>query len=203
MTNKNSKLKGILMVAGTLAVAGIAYGYTTNLHAQVDTLTTQLEEVKQEKDIKIEESNKIIEQLQIEKEDLNNKLYVSQQELEELKAKRAMNTVSRGNIDRNIIDVNYTEQGENFSCTVYNDGGRTADGTPVHWGVVATDPRVIPLGTRMYIEFPSGWEHLSGEYVAHDTGGAVEGNIIDLWTDWSHGQMSQFGRRNVKVTILD
>ena len=199
MTNKNSKLKGILMVAGTLAVAGMAYGYTTDLHAQVNTLTTQLEEVKQENNLKLEE----IEQLQVEKKDLNDKLYVSQKELEDLKAKRAVNTVSKGNMDKNnIVDLSYKGQGQTFSCTVYNDSGRTADGTPVHWGVVATDPRVIPLGTRMYIEFPSGWEYLSGEYVAHDVGGAVKGNVIDLWTDWNYSQMSKFGRRNVKVTIL-
>ena len=52
--------------------------------------------------------------------------------------------------------------------------GRTATGLPVGWGVVAVDPAVIPLGTRMTIP---GY----GEGVAADTGSAVRGATIDLW----------------------
>ena len=52
-------------------------------------------------------------------------------------------------------------------------GGSTATGTTVRKGTVAVDPRVIPLGTQMYIP---GY----GYGVAEDTGGAVIGNIIDL-----------------------
>jgi uncharacterized protein YabE (DUF348 family)/3D (Asp-Asp-Asp) domain-containing protein len=51
--------------------------------------------------------------------------------------------------------------------------GRTATGVQVTYGIVAVDPTVIPLGTRMYIP---GY----GEAVAADTGGAVKGYIIDL-----------------------
>ena len=65
-------------------------------------------------------------------------------------------------------------------------GGNTATGTVVRKGTVAVDPRVIPLGTRMYIP---GY----GYGVAEDTGGAVIGNIIDLGygpndvKDWRSG----------------
>jgi 3D (Asp-Asp-Asp) domain-containing protein len=65
-------------------------------------------------------------------------------------------------------------------------GGTTATGTAVRKGTVAVDPRVIPLGTRMYIP---GY----GYGVAEDTGGAVIGNIIDLGygvndvKDWRSG----------------
>ena len=52
--------------------------------------------------------------------------------------------------------------------------GRTATGLPTAPGVVAVDPSVIPLGTRMTIP---GY----GEAIAADTGGAVHGNTIDLW----------------------
>jgi len=51
--------------------------------------------------------------------------------------------------------------------------GRTASGALVAYGIVAVDPEVIPLGTRMYI---AGY----GYAVAADTGGAVKGYIIDL-----------------------
>lgn len=51
--------------------------------------------------------------------------------------------------------------------------GRTATGTSVKFGVCAVDPRVIPLGSRLYIP---GY----GECHAEDTGGAIKGNKIDL-----------------------
>ena len=67
-------------------------------------------------------------------------------------------------------------------------------GTRLRYGVVAVDPRVIPLGTKLYIE---GY----GYAVAEDTGGAIKGNRIDLcYTD--RAKAEAFGRRNVKVYIL-
>lgn len=60
---------------------------------------------------------------------------------------------------------------------------------------VAVDPSVIPLGTRLYVE---GY----GEAIASDTGGAIKGNIIDVHFP-TNSQAEQWGRRTVKVTILD
>jgi 3D (Asp-Asp-Asp) domain-containing protein len=79
------------------------------------------------------------------------------------------------------------------STTGYALRGRTATGIPTAPGVVAVDPSVIPLGTRMTIP---GY----GEAVAADTGGAVHGNVIDLWFA-STEQALQWGRRTVTVTI--
>jgi peptidoglycan DL-endopeptidase CwlO len=79
------------------------------------------------------------------------------------------------------------------STTGYALRGRTATGIPTAPGVVAVDPSVIPLGTRMTIP---GY----GEAVAADTGGAVHGNVIDLWFA-STAQAMQWGRRTVTVTI--
>lgn len=72
-------------------------------------------------------------------------------------------------------------------------GWRTATGTGVYKGIVAVDPRVIPLGTRMYID---GY----GSAVAADTGGAIKGNRIDLGFS-TYGEAIQFGRRSVVVHI--
>ena len=58
--------------------------------------------------------------------------------------------------------------------TGYTLRGTTATGIQTTWGVVAVDPSVIPLGTRMTVP---GY----GEGVAADTGGAVKGLVIDLW----------------------
>jgi 3D (Asp-Asp-Asp) domain-containing protein/septal ring factor EnvC (AmiA/AmiB activator) len=78
-------------------------------------------------------------------------------------------------------------------ATGYALNGTTATGIPVGWGVVAVDPSVIPLGTRMTIP---GY----GEGVAADTGGAVHGNVIDLWFPTT-AQALAWGRRTVTITL--
>jgi 3D (Asp-Asp-Asp) domain-containing protein len=79
------------------------------------------------------------------------------------------------------------------SSTGYSLPGRTATGIPVGWGVIAVDPSVIPLGTRLTVP---GY----GEGVAADTGGAVRGATIDLWFP-SLGQAQSWGRRTVTITL--
>ncbi len=79
--------------------------------------------------------------------------------------------------------------------------GITASGTRAKYGTVAVDPRVIPLGTRMYIESADG-SFVYGYCVAEDTGGAIKGNKVDLFFN-SYSECMQFGRRNVNVYILD
>lgn len=73
--------------------------------------------------------------------------------------------------------------------------GRTASGLRPGYGVVAVDPRFIPLGTRLFIE---GY----GYAVAGDTGGAIKGSRIDLGYDTLR-QAKRFGRKSVKVIILN
>ena len=85
------------------------------------------------------------------------------------------------------------EQQLTVSATGYALGGTTATGMPVGWGVVAVDPSVIPLGTRMSIP---GY----GEGVAADTGSAVQGATIDLWFPTLAEAMA-WGRRTVTITL--
>lgn len=79
------------------------------------------------------------------------------------------------------------------SATGYALRGRTATGILTAPGVVAVDPSVIPLGTRMTIP---GY----GTGIAADTGGAVHGNTIDLWFPTT-AQALAWGRRTVTITI--
>ena len=72
--------------------------------------------------------------------------------------------------------------------------GRCATGMRAGYGVVAVDPRVIHLGTRLYVE---GY----GYAVAGDTGGAIKGRRIDLGHT-THREASMVGRRRVKVWVL-
>lgn len=79
------------------------------------------------------------------------------------------------------------------SSTAYSLGGRTASGLPVGPGIIAVDPTVIPLGTRVYVP---GY----GTAVAADTGSAVRGNVIDVWLPSLAGAQA-WGRRTVTITI--
>jgi 3D (Asp-Asp-Asp) domain-containing protein len=75
----------------------------------------------------------------------------------------------------------------------YSLSGRTASGLPVGHGIVAVDPSVIPLGTRLYVP---GY----GEAVAADTGGAIRGAVIDLWFPTT-ADAHAWGRRTVVITL--
>ena len=84
-----------------------------------------------------------------------------------------------------------------YVATAYSLRGRTASGLPVSKGVIAADPRVLPLGSRVRVEAGA----YSGEYLVADTGGLVKGRRIDIWTPSSREAM-RFGRRTVKLTVL-
>jgi 3D (Asp-Asp-Asp) domain-containing protein len=86
---------------------------------------------------------------------------------------------------------------QTYTATAYSLRGRTASGKPVSRGLIAADPSVLPLGTRVRVEAGS----FSGEYVVADTGGAVKGRRIDIWTPTAREAL-QFGRRAVKLTVL-
>ena len=79
--------------------------------------------------------------------------------------------------------------------------GITASGARAKRGTVAVDPRVIPLGTKLYIKSLTPGVPDYGFAIAQDTGGAIKGNKIDLFMDtvW---ECMQFGRRPVMVYIL-
>ena len=67
---------------------------------------------------------------------------------------------------------------------------------------IAVDPKVIKLGSVVYIKFFEPYQHLTGYYTAVDTGGAIKGNKVDIF--FGSGDVSQavknFGRRQVRIT---
>ena len=75
--------------------------------------------------------------------------------------------------------------------------GPTTAGTEAHEGIVAADPAVLPLGTRIHITGTKGYD---GNYLVTDTGPAVKGNRIDLYLP-SEAEAKQFGTKRVRVEI--
>ena len=81
-----------------------------------------------------------------------------------------------------------------FSASAYCLSGRTAMGHGVRRGLIAADPRILKLGSKVYVS-AGPW---SGTYLVSDTGGAIKGKKIDIWVP-NCSEARRFGRRSVEV----
>jgi len=87
---------------------------------------------------------------------------------------------------------------QTFSATAYSIEGQTASGAQTRRGIVAADPRILPIGSRIRVHDAGPY---SGEYVVRDTGPAIKGREIDIYLP-SDAEAKRFGRRAVKVEVL-
>jgi 3D (Asp-Asp-Asp) domain-containing protein len=86
---------------------------------------------------------------------------------------------------------------QDFHATAYCLKGRTASGENVRPGIVAADPKVLPLGTVVHIR--AG--RYTGTYTVLDTGGRIKGRILDVYVP-TYEEAVAFGRRQVKIKVL-
>ncbi len=100
------------------------------------------------------------------------------------------------NSDKNSALKLGKASGMGFVATAYCLQGRTASGSNVRRGIVAADPRVLPLGTRIKMTAGS----YTGSYVVADTGGGIKGRRLDVWVG-SCSEAKRFGRKSVSVNI--
>ncbi|MBX5466549.1 MAG: 3D domain-containing protein [Firmicutes bacterium] len=86
----------------------------------------------------------------------------------------------------------------------YPYGATDYFGQPLRAGDVAVDPRVIPLGTCLYITGYHSPNLPAGGFIgeADDEGDAIRGNRVDLFMNTSESQVNAFGIQTVRVTIL-
>lgn len=89
--------------------------------------------------------------------------------------------------------------GQSFEATAYSIEGTTKSGRPAKPGLVAADPKILPLGTRIRVD---GAGQYSGVYTVADTGRTIKGREIDIYIT-SDAEAVRFGRRNVTVTVVD
>ena len=132
---------------------------------------------------------------------------VSREELSRGTVKEAVNRVvltgTMTTMSRGADNIRFTEAFEvkataycpcQKCCGAYANG-LTHTGLPAKQGVIAVDPNLIPLGTRVYVD---GY----GYATAADTGGAIRGNRIDVCYD-THEDALRWGVRQVKVYVLE
>lgn len=84
-----------------------------------------------------------------------------------------------------------------FHATAYCLKGRTASGIDTRPGMIAADPRVLPLGTVVHLR--AG--RYTGTYTVMDTGGLIKGRIVDVFF-LTYKEAIEFGRRQVKIKVI-
>ena len=110
---------------------------------------------------------------------------------------------SNGTIDGHSYSRKITMTATAYSTSPSENGGHTSSalGTPLRRGIVAVDPKIIPLGSTVYVTSTDGsWNY--GVASAEDTGGAIKGNRIDLCYD-STSTSHSFGKQSCIVYVLD
>ena len=86
---------------------------------------------------------------------------------------------------------------QDFHATAYCLKGRTASGAEAQSGMIAADPKVLPLGTVVHVR--AG--RYTGTYTVTDTGGRIKGRLIDVYVP-TYKEAVQFGRRPVKIRVI-
>lgn len=121
--------------------------------------------------------------------------------------------------DLKLSDVYYNGVliGGEFTATAYDLSYESCGKYPDHpeYGItfsgkkavkgrtIAVDPKVIPLGSKVFIEFPEPYVHMDGWYYAEDTGSKVKGRIVDVFFgERALGEAKKFGRRKVNLRIM-
>ena len=165
-----------------------------------DNLISNVAELESEISMLTEENKNISKELN-EKKDKLIKVTNENKHLQQ-KLKPAPTRSSNVRVNKSTSTDSNKRLLGTFKSTAYDDSvqsqgkwvGQTATGLKPQRGVIAVDPKVIPLGTKLYIE---GY----GNAVAGDTGGAIKGNRVDLFMS-SRKECMSWGRRDVKVWIL-
>ena len=103
---------------------------------------------------------------------------------------------STATVGRFRTGASYQVHATGYNGAEFNSKGIMRNGRRVHWGAVATDPRYIPLGTKMYI---SGFGNKV--FVAEDTGNLIKGWDVDIWFPTLR-QAREFGSQRRTITII-
>lgn len=152
---------------------------------------------------------------------LSNQLEETQQQLDELESKNddtqknleaVRREVSRGNsrtmnVEITAYDLSEASCNKGASHPAYGltaTGKNLAGHTLESARAIAVDPRVIPLGSKVRIKFKDeDMKQYNGTYTACDTGGAINGNRIDLFAgDGAHALAMKIGRREAVAVVL-
>lgn len=191
--------KRLLILATVISVLGLCFaGHAYAIKNEIKKLTKS-----------IETHDEILKQISETKTHLHNAAtalrspYIDDEELASLLSEKWMELDKFEDEKENekeadsqrLEELKKKYMGE-FELTAYCYGNITATGTtPKVNHTIAVDPKIIPYGSKVYID---GY----GTYTAEDTGGVIKGNIIDIYMG-SYDECMQFGRRKAEIYLLE
>ncbi|MGI1798325.1 LysM peptidoglycan-binding domain-containing protein [Priestia sp. TRN 1309] len=171
--------------------------------AQKEQQQAQAEQaLKEQQQAQAEQAQKEQQQAQAEqaqKEQQQAQAEQAQKEQQQAQAEQAQKQQQPAESSQQASGKSMTVEATAYTANCAGCSGTTATGVDLkanpNQKVIAVDPSVIPLGSKVYVE---GY----GEAVAADTGGAIKGNRIDVFVP-SEGDAQQFGRKSVKITVMN
>ncbi|MEJ9306255.1 LysM peptidoglycan-binding domain-containing protein [Priestia megaterium] len=157
---------------------------------------------KEQQQAQVEQAQKEQQQAQAEqaqKEQQQAQAEQAQKEQQQAQAEQAQKEQQPAESSQQASGKSMTVEATAYTANCAGCSGTTATGVDLkanpNQKVIAVDPSVIPLGSKVYVE---GY----GEAVAADTGGAIKGNRIDVFVP-AEGDAQQFGRKSVKITVMN
>ena len=157
---------------------------------------------EEQQQAQVEQAQKEQQQAQAEqaqKEQQQAQAEQAQKEQQQAQAEQAQKEQQPAESSQQASGKSMTVEATAYTANCAGCSGTTATGVDLkanpNQKVIAVDPSVIPLGSKVYVE---GY----GEAVAADTGGAIKGNRIDVFVP-SEGDAQQFGRKSVKITVMN
>lgn len=209
----NENLKGLVamvVVSSVIITTGSVISLNTEQKNHLESRVL-LDEAKEELFDATEELNSLNKSLENKEDEVKNKDKIIKDQESELKKLKEENDRLRRSPLPEIINrggFNGYSKKANFVSTFYfpldpgassmehdGDVNSTATGRTPGPTVFAVDPKVIPLGSKMRVTYPSGKVVVG---VAGDTGGAIKGNIIDTFV-YTKSEGNRRGRENVIV----
>lgn len=204
----NGKRRSLNRVIGLFVITLIAWltYHVSTLHVEKNEAVQIVQTLKEEKKALKEEMSSVSE----EKTQVENELEFVREENRRLQEEVSRRASREFNVVVTGYDLSVQSCGKYPSSPGY---GITASGVSLvghsleSARAIAVDPKMIPLGSKVRLRFNDPeWQHLNGIYTAVDTGGAVNGNRIDLFFGDSGNSVSQealrFGRRGAKAVVL-
>lgn len=172
------------------------------IEKEKSALTIQKQEIEKKYQEQTDRSSKQIESLVKNIAALESSVKRLSDRAEEKKKIIATNPVAKS-VSSSVFratayDLSYESCGKWKGHPQY---GMTATGKRATYKrTIATDPKVIPMGSKVKITFPEKWSYLNGVFIAEDTGGAVRGNTIDVFLgDNAKKAVDSFGVQKIIV----
>lgn len=195
MKNRKNIIR-LLLVMGFLKVLSVWWHSMEDMKNELKYIHKQQIQIQQQlQNI----SNKVDENEEYFEEEINkNKEYIK-----ELKGKVNTTRGTTRELNQTFIATAYTNaKDENGKWGAITKSGIDISNKNISDRIIAVDPKVIPIGSKVMIEFDDEYKHLNGIWYAEDSGSVIKSNKIDIFVGSSKKVAKEFGRRNIKVKYI-